>query len=153
MTRGNRDGFIALTSALVIAALLLAASVAASRSGAFARFNALDSEEKSISEAAAESCVEKALLAIARNEAVWRASALRGEATVDAGAHPPIVCHIAGVSSSSGEYVIDAWAEFPPTGFPRAATNLRVTVKRSDLSIVSWQELACHSRAPPVSPC
>src|SRR5690348_11814933 len=56
----HNSGFIALTSAIIIAVLILAITLSLSFAGFFARFNVLDSESKERSFALAEACANNA---------------------------------------------------------------------------------------------
>ena len=60
-------GYIALMAAIVISLILLALTFTVSISGYFSRFNALASENKRVSLGLAESCVNTALLKLAKN--------------------------------------------------------------------------------------
>jgi hypothetical protein len=55
-------GFIALTSAVIVAAMLMVVLVAGSMSGFYERGVALDAELKARSEAAANACAQRAVL-------------------------------------------------------------------------------------------
>src|SRR5665647_220935 len=61
------EGFIALMSTVILAAVLMVIVITASFSGFFARFDALASENKRISLGLSESCTNIALLKIAQN--------------------------------------------------------------------------------------
>ena len=58
----HQQGYIALLSALVISALLLAITLSLGLSGFFVRLNVLDAESKERSVALAEACVSAAML-------------------------------------------------------------------------------------------
>lgn len=66
----NNDGFVALISAMLMAAVLLTLAAGAGRASFWARFGSLDYENKKIALAAARGCVDQALLGIASGEAV-----------------------------------------------------------------------------------
>ena len=66
----NEKGFVALISTVVISAVLLVAAASVSRAAFWARFGLLARENKKISAARAEGCVQAALLIIVRNENV-----------------------------------------------------------------------------------
>ena len=57
-----QEGFVALMSAIVISALLLALTFSAGFSGFFARFNLLDAEAKEQSRGLAEGCLDTAIV-------------------------------------------------------------------------------------------
>lgn len=127
----RNHGFIAITSAIIISVLLLAIVFTLSLSGFFVRFNILDSEYKTRSEALAEGCVSKVFLNIAQNIALT---------TTD----PSIDCQIVDASLALGQYTIHTKGEFPDAGTFKAITNLEVIVNESDLSVVSWNELPTY---------
>jgi hypothetical protein len=60
----KQDGFIALTSAILISVILLAITLTISLSGYFARFNVFDSESKERTVALAEACGDSAILEV-----------------------------------------------------------------------------------------
>jgi hypothetical protein len=64
-----QHGFIALMSAIVISALLLAVTFSVGFIGFFARFNLIDSESKEKSFILAESCLEVAIANIVQDPA------------------------------------------------------------------------------------
>lgn len=66
----NNDGFVALISAMLMAAVLLTLAANAGRASYWARFGSLDYENKKIALAAARGCVDQALLGIAKDESV-----------------------------------------------------------------------------------
>src|SRR5512137_2260381 len=66
----DRKGFVALISAVIVAAVLLAIAPAAARSAFWARFDSLARENKNIALQIARGCAEQALLGVARNEPV-----------------------------------------------------------------------------------
>ena len=61
----DERGFIALMTAVIVAAVLMTLALGASSAGFYARFDALGSEEKRVSLGLAESCANVALLALA----------------------------------------------------------------------------------------
>ena len=63
----NQKGYIALISAVIISAILISLTVAASGNGFLLRFDVLNSEFKRVSLSLAESCVSAALLKIGQN--------------------------------------------------------------------------------------
>ena len=62
-----QSGYIALTSAIIISALLLGITVSLSLDGFFARTNIVDATSKEQSSALAEACIQVAILDIAQN--------------------------------------------------------------------------------------
>lgn len=65
MNISPQRGFIALTSAIIISAVLLLLVISGSLTGMYARYDMLDSELKQASAALADSCVEIVRLRIA----------------------------------------------------------------------------------------
>ena len=68
-TSQTNRGFIALISAIIISAVLLAAVSTIGASAFYARFDSLNAEYKRVSLGLSESCVSEALLKIAQNYA------------------------------------------------------------------------------------
>lgn len=64
MYANRHQGFIALMSAVIISAVLLLTAVTGGLSGIFARSNILDAELKSRSRAAADACLDQAMLLV-----------------------------------------------------------------------------------------
>jgi hypothetical protein len=147
MKKPNHPGFAALASVIVISALLLTATLALGQAAFNARLNIADAENQAVSEALAKSCAHRVLLdlALGRTET--------GAITVDASATPPTACLIRDAAENPpGIYVVHTTGEWPARGAHRAATELEVTARASDLTILSWQELpGCPARAPPES--
>lgn len=131
-----RNGFIAITSAVVIAVLLMSVTLSLSLTGFFARFNILDMEYKERGTSLAESCVEVAMLKLA-NDRGYRITNPPGEAVSLGGLN----CEIFSVGESGGQITIKTRAYFPQSGTNRTATNIVVVVRTADLGIVSWEEV------------
>ena len=122
------EGYIALTSALVITVLIMAIALTLSLSSFFTRANILNTNFKEISHALAEACIETALLKLAQD------SAYAGNEVITVGSNQ---CSILTLESISNQKIIKANAVFQNT-----TTNLKITVFSSDLSVISWEELA-----------
>lgn len=120
-------GFIALTSAIIISAMLLVVAASGSLTGFFSRMNIIDSELKERSSALAESCVDQALLELTNNPTFV------GPKTVPVGGS---TCVVQSVTTSGVQKTIKTQGVFN-----NYYTNLQVTVLTSDLSVVSWQEV------------
>lgn len=125
-----RRGFIALTSAIIIAAILLLVATTGGLTGIFARGDALDAELKARSVATADACVDQALLELASDPSY----AGRAGYTLNA----LDTCWIGQVTTASSLYSFKVQA----TSSNAAVTNLSVSAKTSDLSVTSWQEIA-----------
>lgn len=116
----KRNGFIALISTVIISAILLAAAVSASRASFWARFDLLARENKKISAAMAEGCVQAALLKIAKNENI----------------NVPGECANVEISESNPHIIIAR------ANWKNSYTNLKVTAKlvNDELEISDWRE-------------
>lgn len=126
----NKEGFIALMSAIVLSAVLIAVTVALNQSGFFARSALLDSEYKERSAALAQACANVALLKLIADPAYAGGEivALQSDS-----------CWIRPTKINSpiaGENTIETSA-----AFQEASTTLRITAHSSDFSIVSWDEV------------
>ena len=138
--RKIRDrGFIALMSAIIIATILLLVATTGGLTGIFARGDALDAELKARSVGAADACVDLALLALANGD----------DPTVAPYALNSLdKCRVVSVTPASGETSIRIHAVSGNGAdiiepFPSAAvTNLEVVVDSTDLSVISWREVA-----------
>ncbi len=134
----QRDGFIALVSAVVISVLLIGFTFAVGTSGFGARFRILTSEYKERSRALAEACADAALLKLAKDAGYAPAAecVAVGESSCPGG---PDVCTVLAVQRnmpSAGKHTITTRATFQ-----RAVTNIKVVVNAADLSTVSWEEV------------
>ena len=118
-------GFIALTSAIIISALLVALTVSQRLSGFFTRANILDSESKEHSLALAKACANIALLQLAQGSTATGAMPVGAEQ-----------CTIISVQPTVSETTIKTQGVFN-----KAYTNLEVVANSSSLDIVSWQEV------------
>jgi len=124
----DRDGFIALMSAITVSAVLMIITVTLSYSGFLARYNILSSEYKERSAALAEACVDLAILKLADD------SGYAGNETISVGSDS---CLIRPMTVSGSQKVIETQAIFQ-----EAYTNLRVAVDDTTLAVASWEELA-----------
>ncbi len=123
----TRNGYIALTSVLIISIVIMAVTFTAALSGALNRFIVLRTEEKEVSSALASACVDMALLRLAQDDAY------DGNETVPIGTE---TCAIYPFEHISGSVVIKTKASVQ-----NAVTNLRVSANTADLSIQSWEEI------------
>jgi hypothetical protein len=122
-------------SVIIISAILLMYVFVLSSSSFFARFDALDRENKRISLSRAESCVNAALLKIAQN-AAYAPSASGDQVTVSGG-----TCKIcAGTNSPSGQASEPVITRAVHNG---AYTNIRATVSIANgtFTVTDWQEV------------
>lgn len=125
----KRDrGFIALMSAIIISAILMMIVIQLSYSGFNSRYNILNSEYKEQGNALAEACVDHAFLELANN-----ANYAGNSTTTIAGNE----CYIGAVTAAGSQRTFKTRAIHKGTH-----TNLRVTVDTSNVTVVSWEELA-----------
>lgn len=123
----SNNGFIALTSAIIIALLLMTVTFAISSTGFFGRSNVLDAELKERSLALAEACADTALLKLTQN------INYSGNENITIGND---ICSIMPIETAGGQKTIKAKAIFQ-----NAATNLKVVAQSSNLVVVSWEEV------------
>lgn len=126
-TPSLRDGYIAMTSAIIISMLVLAIVFAISLSGYFSRSNVLTSEFKDVSLALAEGCTEKALLKYAENT-----SYVGNENITISGRQ----CSILPIETSGSNKIIKTKAIVESV-----TSNIKVTFDSTDITIISWEEL------------
>ena len=122
-------GFIALTSAVIIAAVLLIAAVTGGLAGYFGRANILDSELKHRSATAANACADQAFLLIADDPAYTGLSLFTFN-SLDS-------CRVQISGSSPKSVRVQATSS-------SAVTNLQISYDPSAYSVVSWQEVATY---------
>lgn len=128
MNRGQGSGYIAITAAIVISAVLVLLASSLSVTGYFARFNILAAEYKETTVALAEACADLALWRLASDSSYGG-----NESVTVVGAE---TCMIKSVTHLGGQYVIETQGIFQ-----KAVTNIRVAVDDQDLSIISWEEI------------
>ena len=122
-------GFIALVSSIIIAVILLTAVVSLGSRGIAGRFILLDIENKQISQALAEACVQVAIIKIV-NDAEYAGLGV----SVPVGTK---TCTIVSVTTPpGGESIIQASANVNG-----ATTNLVVKVDTVNVDIQSWEEV------------
>ena len=123
----HNSGFIALTSTIILSAILMTNAGSVSLSGFFNRFDLLVSEFKARSLTLAEACVSRALLSLGTNPAYL------GDVTLAVGDDS---CTILPIEVSGGRDVIKVRASYQ-----NADTFLKVIVDSSTLGTVSWEEV------------
>lgn len=128
----NRDGFIAVTSAVVIGILLLSITLSLSLTGFFAQFNILDAEYKERSRSLAQACAGTALLKLAANPSYT------GPETIPVGT---FTCDIVSVVPNSGKFTIKTRASYPAGAAEQAVTNLITTSTISTLVVTGREEI------------
>jgi hypothetical protein len=120
-------GFTALISVIIISAVLLLISSTLSLTGFSGRLNILDSEYKERSLGLAEACMDVALLNLTKDPTYT------GGTNINVATNN---CEIRSLNPVLNPIIIETRAIFQ-----NAVTNLRVRVNRSDLTIISWQEI------------
>ena len=115
-------GFIALVSAIIIAAILLLVTVSGGLIGIYSRFNILDSESKERSLALADACIDTLLSQLSMASAVTPGSYPVGSDT----------CQIL---SNSSPYQVQGI-------FNNAYTNVEVSIDPDTFAVTSWEEVA-----------
>ncbi len=134
----KQAGFIALTSVIVVSALLILIGVSLGYTGFFARYNIFDGELKETSLGLAEACAEIARVEIANNPN-FQVSAPRLY-SVGTGE-----CNI--MSADSSTYIVTTQGVYPPISNTsvkeRSYSNIQADFARSstDVTVESWKEL------------
>lgn len=123
----KQRGFIALTSAMVISALLIVLTFTLNANSFFNRFAILETEYKARSLALAEACADYALLKIAQDPAYTPSNE-----RVVIGSEQ---CVIVSVIENLGQRTVVTRARVR-----KATTNIKVVVN-AGLSVVSWEEV------------
>jgi len=121
-------GFIALISAIIISALLLAIVASSSLGGFNSRFNLFESEMKERTMALADACVDHALLELAND------LSYAGNATSTIGAD---TCYVGAITTAGSQKAFKTRA-FKNNSY----TYLAVTVDSSTLGVLSFEETA-----------
>lgn len=125
----KNNGYIALTSAVIISTLILIISITLGFSSFLSRSNSLHYSLKEITDALAEGCVNLALVKLAQASSTYA-----GNESVPLDSDS---CEILPIESGSGQKTIKASAILRGV-----TTNLKVIVNESNLSIISWEELS-----------
>lgn len=120
-------GYIAITTSIILAILIMAVAISFGSSNIFTRFNVLDLTSKQTSYFVARSCLNRALLSLADN------SNYSGNETIDVSSYQ---CVISPIETSGANKIIKSRAQISG-----ATTNLKLTVGSSNLSTVSLEEL------------
>ena len=125
-------GFIALTSALVISAVMLLIATGGSLAGFYTRVNSLNDEYKERSFALAEACASQRLVVLAVGDPTYLNSKTMN---ISGG-----VCSVSKVDTI-GTAPNDTY-QFRVQGvYGNSYTNIAVVAKVSDLSITSYTEV------------
>lgn len=127
MKKLNQDGYIAITTVIVLSLVMLSVAIALSSSGFFSRFDAVDFSNKRDSYFLARSCMNYARYRLGLN------SNYSGNETVNISSN---ICLVGSVITSGANKIIQASATVN-----RSTTRLRLTINRTNLSTVSFEEL------------
>lgn len=126
----KQNGFIALITAIILSFILITVAVSLNQTGFFARSAVSDAEYKARSAALAEACFNQALLALTENPAYG------GNETVAVDTDSCAIRPILFGTPALGQITIETRALFND-----ATTDLRIVIKASDHSIISWEEV------------
>jgi len=126
--RHKQSGYIAVTSAIIVALLVMTVALIASFTSFFGRFDVLDSQYKLSSHSLAEACIETALLKLSQTPTYG------GNETVIVSS--PDTCTILPIVTQGSQKVITADADLQ-----KAKTRIKAVVNVSPLRIVSWEEI------------
>ena len=124
----TESGFVALMSAIILSVVLLLVTTTLSFSGFSSRLNILNSEYKERSYSLAEACVDVAILKLATSPTYSG-----GPPDVDVGTDK---CVIEVFNPSSDPIIVKTKGTFQNT-----VTNLKITVGKTSLAVISWEEL------------
>ncbi len=122
-----QQGFMAITTVMILSVILLLVASSLSFSGFFTRYNILDSELKKVSLSVAEGCVDQALLELAENSLPLYPK------DIYIGGIP---CTIKSITPSGTSKIISVEADYK-----KYITNLSVTVDSTMLTILNWVEV------------
>ncbi len=123
-----KNGYIAITAAIIITILILALIATVSSTGYFGRFNVLGSLIKEEGDALAEACADTALLGLALD------SDYAGATTTNIASS---TCTILAIEqSASHEKTIKVKSEIGDT-----VTNIKIILSTVDFNILSWDEV------------
>lgn len=123
----TNSGFIALISAVIISVILLLMITNTSLTSFYSRSNILDYELKERATALSEGCADTAILRLIENPDY------AGNETVPIGADN---CSILSVTAAPGAKTILVTA-----AYKNYVTNLKIVLKSTDMSVVSWEEI------------
>ena len=133
----NQDGFVALISAIIIGAVLVAITFALGLSSFISRANILDAEFKEKSIGLAEACVDTAIILLQGDFGYMPAPS--GD-VIQVGNDS---CLIRSVTPIGGSRIIKVQAKYPSSSAKSAYTNLEVMVSKPGTEVVvnSWKEI------------
>ncbi len=125
----NKGGYIAITSAILISAMILLVVFVISTGSFLARLDISTSSFKEKSSSLARACVQKAILKLSQN------GSYAGNETISVASD---TCQIVSVvASGTIQKIISTQGQFRSS-----FTNFKVTVSSSTLLVAGWEELA-----------
>lgn len=128
----NEKGYIALTSVIIISAMIMIIAATMSSYSFFSRSNILDAELKKISNALAEACVETALLKLAQN------NSYAGNENISIGGKQCLILAIE-AGGQANQKIIKTTAS---SSNYYANLKITATIIASGILINSWEEVA-----------
>lgn len=131
----NQKGLVALTSAIVVAVIIMAITLSLSYTGFSARFNVLDLGHKEKTLSLAEACANVASLKLVADQEY------SGDEIVPVG---DFSCEILPITKENGEVTIRTRAIFPGNTASSPVTNLVVVLEETSFETVSWEEVPNH---------
>ena len=131
-----QDGFVALVSVIIIFAILLVLVALIATSSFFTRFNVLDYENKKVSVALAEACVETALVNLAKDPVNYPLGIpipQGRQETIEFGK----TCRICPIGGSNPNFII-----YTRSSYNNAYANLTInaSLTATNFTITSWDE-------------
>jgi len=137
----NQQGFVALMSIILIAAILIVLVAVVSISSFYTRFNVLDYENKKVSVGLAESCATIAMVNLAKDATTFKntVNASASGYPVTVGSNSCKICTIVG--TGTGPYTVLSRGAYGING--KAYTNLQVigSLTASNFNVASWNEI------------
>lgn len=124
-------GFIALTSVVIISAILLMVTLSGSLTGFYSRYSILDVELKEQSTALADACADIVLLRLAENPL------FAGPETVMVGEDRCTIFDSPNPGENPRTFIVQGIHN-------RSYTNIALIVNTDTLSLISWQEMPAY---------
>lgn len=122
----SNGGFIALISAIIIAAILLVITATISLGSFYSRYNVLDAELKEQSLALAEACADIAMIEILNN------SGYLGNATTTISTEE---CYIGPILVSGSNIILKTRSMYKNYN-----TNMEIVLNANTLEVIRWEE-------------
>lgn len=134
MNTTPQKGFIALTSALIISAVMLLIATGGSLAGFYTRVNSLNSEYKERSFALAEACANQRLTGLAGNPSYTTAGTTTISSTTNGQCFVNTVAILGTPPNDTYQFKVRGI-------YGNSYTNIMVVARVSDLSITSYTEI------------